>query len=65
MAREVVIAGACRTPIGTFGGTLRDVSAVKLGTIVIKESLKRAGIKPEQVEEVISVVFCKGGRDKT
>lgn len=62
MSREVVIAGACRTPIGTFGGTLKDVSAVKLGTIVMVESLKRAGIKPEQVEEVIFGCVLQAGQ---
>ncbi|AZR74060.1 acetyl-CoA acetyltransferase [Anoxybacter fermentans] len=51
--REVIIASAVRTPIGTFGGTLKDVKATDLGAIVIKEAIKRAGIKPENVEEVI------------
>ncbi|BAH08312.1 acetyl-CoA C-acetyltransferase [Clostridium kluyveri] len=51
--REVVIVSAVRTAIGSFGGTLKDVSAVDLGAIVIKEAVKRAGIKPEQVDEVI------------
>ena len=51
--REVVIAEAVRTPIGTFGGGLRDVSVVELGGIVIKEVLKRAKIRPEKVDEVI------------
>lgn len=50
--RKVVIAGACRTAVGTMGGVLSSVPAVDLGTIVIKEALKRAGVKPEQVEEV-------------
>lgn len=51
--REVVIASAVRTAIGSFGGTLKDVSAVDLGALVIKEAIQRAGIQPEQVEEVI------------
>jgi acetyl-CoA C-acetyltransferase len=51
--REVVIVNAARTPVGTFGGALRDVPAVELGKIVVEEVLKRAKIKPEQVEEVI------------
>lgn len=50
--RKVVLAGACRTAIGKFGGTLKNVPATELGTIVIKEALKRAGVKPEQVDEV-------------
>jgi acetyl-CoA C-acetyltransferase len=51
--RDVVIAGACRTAIGTFGGGLKDFSAVKLGTIVIAEALKRAGVGPHTVDETI------------
>jgi acetyl-CoA C-acetyltransferase len=50
--RKVVIAGACRTAIGKFGGSLKDVPATKLGEIVIREALKRAGVKPEMVDEV-------------
>lgn len=52
MGRKVVIAGACRTAIGKFGGTLKDIPAADLGTIVVKEAMARAGVKPEQVEEV-------------
>ncbi|HIT06556.1 MAG TPA: acetyl-CoA C-acetyltransferase [Candidatus Scybalocola faecipullorum] len=51
--KEIVIASACRTAIGSFGGTLKSVSAVDLGVTVVKEAVKRAGIKPEQVDEVI------------
>ena len=51
--RHVVIAGACRTAIGTFGGALKDFSAVALGTLVVGEALKRAGVRPEAVDEVI------------
>lgn len=51
--REVVIASAVRTAIGTFGGSLKDVSAADLGALVIKEAVNRAGIKPELVEEVL------------
>ncbi|WP_333887325.1 acetyl-CoA C-acetyltransferase [Clostridium sp.] len=51
--KDVVIVSAVRTAIGSFGGTLKDVSAVDLGAIVIKEAVKRANIKPEQVDEVI------------
>ena len=50
---EIVIASACRTAIGTFGGTLKDVPAAELGAIVVKEAVKRACIKPEMVDEVI------------
>lgn len=52
MARKVVLAGACRTAIGVMGGQFTNTSAVELGTIVIKEALKRAGVAPDQVDEV-------------
>ena len=51
--REVVIVHAARTAVGTFGGALRDIPAVDLGKITVEEALKRAQVKPEQVEEVI------------
>ncbi|EYE89823.1 acetyl-CoA acetyltransferase [Fervidicella metallireducens AeB] len=51
--REVYILGACRTAIGNYGGTLKDIPAVKLGAEVIKESLRRAGISEDKVEEVL------------
>lgn len=51
--REVVIASAVRTPIGTFGGALSKLSAVDLGVIAAKEAIKRAGITPDQVNEVL------------
>ena len=50
---EIVIASACRTAIGSFGGTLKDVPAAELGAVVVKEAVARAGIKPEMVDEVI------------
>lgn len=50
--REVIIASAVRTPIGTFGGALSKFSAVDLGVIAAKEAIKRAGIEAEQVNEV-------------
>ena len=50
---DVVIVSACRTPIGDFGGTLAGVSAVDLGALVITEAIRRAGIGPEAVDEVI------------
>ena len=51
--KEVVIVSACRTPIGSFGGSLKSVSAADLGAITVKEAIKRAGIAPELVEEVV------------
>ncbi len=52
MAKEIVLAGAVRTAIGSFGGSLKDVPVADLGTVVIKEALNRAGVKPEDVDEV-------------
>lgn len=51
--RKSVVVSAVRTPVGNFGGSLKDVSAVELGSIVIAESLEKAGIKPGDVDEVI------------
>lgn len=51
--RDVVIVSAVRTPLGSFGGTLEKFSGIELGAIAIEEAVKRAGIKPDQVEEVI------------
>ena len=53
MSKKVVIAGACRTAIGKMGGALSNTPAAELGAIVIKEALNRAGVKPEQVDEVM------------
>ncbi|MBS5335665.1 MAG: acetyl-CoA C-acetyltransferase [Anaerovoracaceae bacterium] len=58
--REVVIVGAARTPIGSFGGALKGVSTRKLGAIAIKGAIERAGIKPEMVEEVIMGAVLQG-----
>lgn len=52
MSKKVVLAGACRTAIGTMGGTLSTTPAADLGAIVIKEAINRAGVKPEQVDQV-------------
>ena len=52
MSRKVVIASACRTAIGTMGGSLSSVPAAELGAIVIKEALKRANVKGEDVDQV-------------
>jgi acetyl-CoA C-acetyltransferase len=51
--QEVVIVSAVRTAIGSFNGALKDVEAPKLGATVIQEALAKAGVKPEQVDEVI------------
>lgn len=59
--KEAVIVSAVRTPIGTFGGSLKDVSAVDLGVTVVKGAIERAGLKPEQVDEVILGNVLSGG----
>lgn len=51
--KEIVLAGACRSAIGKFGGALAELPAAKLGSIVVAEALKRAGIAPDQVDQVI------------
>ena len=51
--KPVVIVAAKRTPVGSFGGAFKDVSAVDLGTTVVKNLLEQTGVKPEQVDEVI------------
>lgn len=50
---EVVIASAVRTPIGTIGGALKDIPPFEMGALVIKEAVKRAGVSPTAVDEVI------------
>src|SRR5512132_650559 len=50
---EVVLLSACRTPIGTFGGVFKDVSAVELGTVAVREAVARSGVRLDQVDEVI------------
>ncbi len=51
--KEVVIVSAVRTPIGSFGGSLKDIPATKLGAVAIKGALQKAGIGPEQVQDVL------------
>ena len=59
--REVVIVSAARTPIGSFGGSLKGIPTRKLGAIAIKAAVERAGIKPEMVEEVVMGAVLQGG----
>lgn len=63
--RDAVIVSACRTPLAAFNGSLAGVDAVTLGSIVIEEAVKRAGIKKEDVEEVImsQVLPCGCGQN--
>ena len=53
MSREVIIAGACRTPIGAFQGSLAAFTASELGAIAVKEAVQRAGLDPKKIDEVI------------
>ena len=62
MAKKVVLAGACRTAIGTMGGALSTIPAAELGSIVIKEALSRAGVKPDQVDHVYMGCVIQAGQ---
>ncbi len=59
--KETVIVGAARTAVGTFGGSLKDVGAAELGRTVIVAALERAGVEPEQVDEVLMGCVLQGG----
>jgi len=61
MAREVVIVGAARTPIGAFQGSLSKLTAPQLGAIAIKAALERAGVAPDQVSETIMGCVLQAG----
>ena len=50
---EVYVVNCCRTAVGSFGGSLKDTPAADLGAVVVKEALNRAGVKPEQVDELM------------
>jgi len=58
---EVVILSGCRTPIGTFGGAFKDVPAVELGAVAVREALARARVRPDQVDEVILGCILQAG----
>ncbi len=62
MARKVVLAGACRTAIGTMGGSLSTIPVADLGAIVIKEAVKRAGVAPEAVDQVYMGCVIQAGQ---
>ena len=59
--KDAVIVGAVRTPIGKYGGSLKDFPAYQLGAIAVKEALKRAGVDPADVQEVILGCVLQGG----
>ena len=58
---EAVIVSACRTPIGSFGGALKDLSASDLGSIVVREAIVRAGVKNEDVGDVVLGCVLQAG----
>src|SRR5215203_5075280 len=58
---ETVILSACRTPIGAFGGALKDVSAADLGAVVVREALSRAGARAEDVGDVVLGCVLQAG----
>lgn len=62
MTRKVVIASAVRTPVGSNGGALKSLTAVDLGEIVAKEAIKRAGIKPEDIDETVLGCVLQAGQ---
>lgn len=51
--KELYVVNCCRTAIGSFGGALKNTPAVELGAIVAKEVMNRAGVKPENIDEVM------------
>ena len=59
--KEVYIVNCCRTAVGSFGGSLKDVPATELGAIVVKEALKRANVSPENVDELMFGCVLTGG----
>src|SRR5438046_803863 len=59
--REAVIISAVRTPVGKFLGVLKSLKATELGAIVVREAVKRAGVKPEDVDEVIMGCVIQAG----
>jgi acetyl-CoA C-acetyltransferase len=61
MTLDVVILSGCRTPIGTFGGAFKDVPATDLGAVTVREAVKRAGIRPDQVDEVVLGCILQAG----
>jgi acetyl-CoA C-acetyltransferase len=58
---EAVILSACRTPIGAFGGAFKDVSAVDLGAVVLREAIARAGVKAADVGDVVMGCVLQAG----
>jgi len=61
MLNEVYIISAVRTPIGSFGGSLRSLSATELGAIAIKGSIEKSGVNPQIIDEVIMGCVIQAG----
>jgi acetyl-CoA C-acetyltransferase len=61
LVEGAVILSACRTPIGTFGGALKDLSAADLGGVVVREALQRAGVEPAVVDDVVLGCVLQAG----
>lgn len=59
--KEVVIVSAVRTPVGSFGGSLKDVTPMDLGALVIREAIARAGVAVESVDEVLFGCVLQAG----
>lgn len=59
--KEVVIVSAVRTPVGSFGGSLKDITPMDLGALVIREALSRAGISGDRVDEVLFGAVLQAG----
>ena len=60
--RDVYVVNCCRTAVGSFGGSLKDTPASDLGAVVVKEALNRAGLKPEQVDELMFGCILTAGQ---
>ena len=59
--KELYVVNCCRTAVGSFGGSLKNTPAAQLGSIVVKEALKRANVAPENVDELM---FTRYGNKK-
>jgi len=58
---EAVILSACRTPIGSFGGVFKDLSAVDLGAVVIRDAIARAGVRNDEIGDVVMGCVLQAG----
>ena len=58
---QAIILSACRTPIGSFGGALKDLSAADLGAVVIREAIARAGVDPKDIGDVVMGCVLQAG----